>query len=489
MTPPFDDNEFLAATGRLIADKKVDEALALCVAAEREHPDQIFPPLQAGVCSWNIQGDAPGAIAAFTRALQLEPHNAFAHSSLATIYWSQWNIAASQTHARAAVPHSTPVQQVQLLCRIVNDFRGGLDIATHALGNSPNDPELLRWAGNCAYALGEFVYAECLFEQALYLRPDSTMCLNALADIQRLSGHHDAGWRTVCRLDSLTFFAQHHPTIDSVPSKRWRGQDPRDKRILVQNLGSGLGDNIMMARYVRALADLGARVIYACQPALLALYADLPGAERVVDHWCFGEPDSFDYWIFDYQLPRWMGAAEGRIPTFSQGYLACAPEVVDAWAPPFAPFNGQLKVGLCWFGNPSVNWGNSRFPPAELVELLPRNSNIAYLLANKHQANSTFSNYTWISDLSGQFNDFSALAGFMANCDVIVSVDSAPLHLAAALGRPVFALIPSAPEWRWGLNGDTAPWYPNVKLFRQPEPGDWTSVIRAVGEAITALAG
>ena len=247
----------------------------------------------------------------------------------------------------------------------------------------------------------------------------------------------------------------------------------------------GLGDTIQFARYLRLLADRGARVIFAAPAELKSLLGDLEGACQVMEA---NQPlPPFDLRAGLMSLPRLCGTRLENIPA-SVPYLPLPP-VARFPLPPAVP--GRLRVGLVWAGGTGhLNDQMRSIPLKQLLPLLqaadcdffslqvgPRAADLAALPAGIR-----------MTDIGSRVRDFADTAAVMRQLDLIISVDTAALHLAGALARPVWALLPYAPDWRWLLEREDTPWYPTMRLFRQVAPRDWASVINRVQEELSRVA-
>jgi hypothetical protein len=191
-------------------------------------------------------------------------------------------------------------------------------------------------------------------------------------------------------------------------------------------------------------------------------------------------------------LPLVQGTALETIPA-DVPYLKADPDLVRAWAAAVTT-DRRLKVGLSWQGNRDHPRDRERSVALERLRPLLEMREIAWYSLQKEDDPALLAGVPpEVAPIrprlpSGQsIEDFADTAAIIANLDLVVSVDSAAAHLAGALARPVWTLLPFAPEWRWMLNRNDSPWYPTMRLFRQPSLGDWGGVVRAVQEALTAL--
>lgn len=256
---------------------------------------------------------------------------------------------------------------------------------------------------------------------------------------------------------------------------RWDGAPLEGRRILLHS-EQGFGDTIQFARYVPMVHDRGGVPILECQPPLAGLMWTLDGVEEVVAH---GDPlPPFDCHAPLMSLPEIFESTPGTVPADIPCLLGDSVDV-EVWAKRLLgqldPH--QLRVGLTWAGNPHNPYERLRSAPLEMFERLARLEGVAWFNLQKNAgAQPALKLYPMIEDCS----NFADNAAAMMNLDLVVSVDTAIAHLAGALARPVWTLLPYAADWRWLKDRSDTPWYPTMQLFRQPKRGDWESVIERV---------
>jgi hypothetical protein len=185
-------------------------------------------------------------------------------------------------------------------------------------------------------------------------------------------------------------------------------------------------------------------------------------------------------------LPARFGAGEGRIPIWPEGYLKVPQATGGITLPDRAA--GRLQIGLCWATSPSHYSRNARSLSPEDLRPLAGLQNVDWHILQKRPLEPDLAARSGLAirDSSHEWADFHDSAVFAASLDLTISICSAPVHLAGALGLPTWAMIADPPEWRWGLIGDRAPWYPHIRIFRQAARGDWLSVTEAIARALRA---
>ena len=318
---------------------------------------------------------------------------------------------------------------------------------------------------------GALAPAMAAYRRAIALRPDYAEAHNALGQAHLLSGDFAPGWRhcewrwpDACPPQPLT-----------VPL--WRGEDIAGKTVLLFH-EQGLGDTVQFVRYVRPVAALGARVVLAVQPPLAALLRGLPEA-RVVTA---GERlPAVDLQAPLLGVPRLLGTTLATIPA-EVPYLRAAADRPRPWLERLA--GPGLKVGVAWAGNPRHLKDSARSIPWEVFRALVVLPGIRVFSL---QLGSNAPLGRGMVDLAPLLGDFADTAAALERLDLCISADTAVAHLAGALGRPLWALLPFMPDWRWLLGRADSPWYPTARLFRQAGPGDWAGVIDQVTTALRRM--
>jgi tetratricopeptide (TPR) repeat protein len=279
----------------------------------------------------------------------------------------------------------------------------------------------------------------------------------------------------------------------------WLGEYPLRGKTVLLHAEQGLGDTIQFARYVPLLAADGARVVLEVQAELKTLFSGIDGAAVVVAR---GEPPPpFDVHCPLGSLPLAFKTELKTVPA-SIPYLSADESHLQKWAPRLETFS-RPRIAVAWAGNPAHD--NDRNRSIALANFAPLFSPLRLLPATASGGGKGGGSFISIqrelrSDDAAQLaaahlahvgdalEDFGDTAAVLALCDLVVTADTAAAHLAGAMGRPLWVLVPFAPDWRWTLDGDTTPWYPSARLFRQTVPGDWQTVIGKIAAALPAFA-
>lgn len=486
---PRDTDIAIGFTNALAWGGDPSRAATVCARLIEANPDLHMLWLQQGILRNNFFADPQGAIASITEALRRGSDQSIAHRVLAQIYSFNFQPKLMRHHAALAITGADPRGELFLRTRYLSDYEGGADLAQRILADAPDDLETLMALAKSLRMLGRLEQAQSVVARAAEIAPENLEVVLHAGELRLLQGDHRGGWRWLEALANDGEMTRGYPHVVPHLARRWRGEPLAGKRILVAYY-AGIGDNLMMARYARDLRAAGAYVAFACRPELFRLLRDLEGADEVIDNWDLPRWEQFDFWVFDYVLPAYLGAAEGRIPAYPGGYLTVPADVAAQWDARLAPSKGRLRVGLCWFSGLHNVSGFDRFVPAEALSPLAELAGVDWVVMQKCGDNPNINPVLPdnLQDYSGAWYDFADSAAIMRRLDLVISVDSSPLHLAGALGVPAWALIPAAPEWRWGLSGEESVWYPGVRIFRQSRLHDWSDVIARVKAELTALA-
>jgi len=410
--------------------------------------------------------------------------------------------------AREFPAHPLPHANLGLVLRRLGKSEAAVTSYQRALALVPDNPSIMSSLGNALRSLGRLTEAEKVQARTIQLAPDDrSFRYNYALTLRDMRKIHEAlrilvalheeqpddaeiAWDlaiTQLQLGDYSKGFQGYEARWRLPRNetklrdgpQWTGGNITGKRILLQS-EQGFGDALQFARYVPLLAERGARIVLECLPELSTLFATLPGVEEVV---LKGSPSPpVDLSIPLLSLPRLFGTGLATIPT-QIPYLR-APRAVSL---PRRP-GTTLRIGLVWAGKPTPR---DRSWPLPLLTTLLEDPHLAFFsLQTGPRAAELAANglERLVEDLAPQIKDFSDTATAMNALDLIVTIDTASAHLAGALGRPTFTLLRYVSDWRWHDYREDSPWYPTMRLFRQPRPDDFTQPVERLREAIKRLA-
>jgi len=482
---PLDDGLLGALTSVLVSLGRPADAVEACRRAVAGGSVSTYPWRERAVITYIHLGDPAGAAESLREAIAAHPHDAQAHMLAGTVAYQSLQFELARHHGEKALETADDNVSLQVRHQVLGDFEGVIAIGRRLLAQRPTDIDLLVPCGLALHLMGRLDEAAGFYYRAAEHAPYRGDVIFPLADVLILLGDHRAGWRRFGMVGDEAMLRTNLPAAAPFLSRFWRGESLAGKRIFVLPY-VGLGDSLMYARYARELKAAGAHVTWCCRPELLRLFSGLEGADAVTSEWRLEALGDYDHWVLDMLLPARFGAGEGRIPTWPEGYLKPA-----AATGPISPPNraaGRLQIGLCWSTSPSHYLRNARSLAPEDLRPLAGVEGVDWHILQKRPLEPDFATRSGLAihDSSHEWADFQDTAIFAAELDLTISICSAPVHLAGALGLPAWAMIADPPEWRWGLQGDRAPWYPHVRIFRQAARGDWLSVTQAIARALEA---
>jgi Glycosyltransferase family 9 (heptosyltransferase)/Tetratricopeptide repeat len=333
--------------------------------------------------------------------------------------------------------------------------------------------------GNVLREIGDPAGAVPFLQRAIQLDPANVTHQFNLSVAYLLSGDYVRGWPAY---EARHNFEHLKGTIPNYAWPVWNGEDLNGKTIFVRG-EQGHGDIIQFVRFVQNLKNIGATVTVQVTNSLIPLIqsSEVGRNVRVIG---YTEPpgDVFDYWVPIMSLPGKLNVRVDNLPTVIQ-YLTPDPALVADWRRNLGIKN-KLRVGFAWSGRRD-SWINQHkaMPFATILELI--RSHVDYDWYNLQTDCTAEEEKELVSAgvhcFPGGVATFADTAALVANLDVVVSVDTATAHLAAALGKPTWVMLNNyAPCWRWLLNRDDTPWYATARLFRQPKMGDWNAVVEKI---------
>lgn len=270
--------------------------------------------------------------------------------------------------------------------------------------------------------------------------------------------------------------------LDQAPP--WRGEDLRGRTIFLYG-EQGLGDNIQFLRYVEPVADMAQSVVVMVLDALEPLVAPvLPANCRLLPQ---NSPlPAIDFHCSLMSLPALLGTTLETIPAHVP-YVRAEPETVASWRKRMDP--GALNVGIAWAGNPKHENDRNRSMALATFRAVDTEG-CRFLTAQPDVRESdrpVLATWARAADFGRDLRNFADTAAYFEALDLVITVDTSVAHLAGALGRPVWILLPHGPDWRWMVEREDSPWYPTARLYRQPRRGDWAAVLERVRADLAAL--
>jgi tetratricopeptide (TPR) repeat protein len=446
-------------------------------------------------------GNPAAAIDHYQTVLQLQPDLVAAHTNLGSAYLDLGMLELAIASYQAALVLKPNQLKALYNLGLIYQTQGNLSQAIACyqklLALEPNDTDALIRLGSVYLRLGEVEAAIGAYQQAVNLAPDNPAAHSGLAtslmqkpDLARSIYHYDQACqcdrqnveahfnRAIALLlsgDVERGFAEYEWRIRQINAPksgwefdrpRWEGEDLRGRTLLLHP-EQGFGDAIQFIRYLPLI--IGGQVIIECYRPLRRLFSSMAGINQLYTD---GDPvPTYDLQAPLLSLPKLFGTTLSTIPA-QVPYLVPPPGVS---IPGLDLDHAQKRVGMVWASSSHSATADLRSCRLEMFVSLATHPGLRlYSLQVGHPATDTqLLQANKIIDLSPSLRDFADTAAAIAALDLVITIDTAVAHLAGALGKPVWVLLPYIPDWRWLLNRSDSPWYPTMRLFRQPRPGDW----------------
>jgi Flp pilus assembly protein TadD len=491
---------------------RFDEAISSFIQLTRLQPLSHGAAYNLGNC-YLAAARMNDAVEAYRHAARLAPDFVHAHNNLGVALLRQGRLeeaASSLVTAAGLAPANPAIRHLagNALLR-TGQAEAALPHLQAAHGLAPNNADIIIDLSGAYARLGAYHEAAPLARQAVLLQPGKVELWNNLAIAEKAIGRLEASEAscrralalapgnaqskyilattllTAGRLEEAWPLWEHR--WDALPAGKPRIAGPRwdggalPGGILCLHAEEGLGDTIQFCRYAAMAAAL-AEVTLIVQPPLVRLMRTLAGPARVIAD---GDaPPPFAAQAPLLSLPGIFQTTAATLPA-SIPYLHAEPALAAQWASRLATLPGR-RVGMVWEGNPDNPFDAVRSAPAHMLAGLQRVAGVSFVslqLAPRDRPDMPMADWT------GELADFADTAALVSGLDLVIGVDTSVVHLAGALGRPVWLLNRFDSDWRWGAAGDGCAWYSTLRQFRQAEPGGWTDVIARVCSALSLEAG
>ncbi len=338
--------------------------------------------------------------------------------------------------------------------------------------------------GNALKDQGRLEAATEAYRQAIALAPDLADAHLNLGMALLVQGNFHSGWAEY----EWRWRCKDFPSPKrDFKQPQWDG-GPLEGRTLLLHAEQGAGDALQFLRYLPLVAQRGGRIIIECHETLAGLLKGQRMDHSVVAMSELGP--TFDLHCPLLTLPHVFATDLASIPQ-DVPYLQADAAAAKVWNGRLAEHPDSVQVGLVWAGNPKHK--NDRNRSVKLASLAPLADipGVSFISLQKGAAATEAMSPPpgmKLSDWTGELEDFAHTAALIAALDLVITVDTSVAHLAGALGKPVWVFLPFAPDWRWLLGRSDSPWYPTMRLFRQPRPARWDPVITEVRYALETFA-
>ena len=482
-------------------DEPLAKAQALCDAGRLREAADIYRTLagthrrqkfvlnRLGDVLLNLK-EFEQAIKSYDRVLAIDPGLADAHYGRAvalTHLKRPRKALASYDSAIAAAPgHANAHCHRAMVLRKMGRLAEALEGYDKAIGLNADHVEAHL---NRGVLLGECRRAAeglASFDRAIALRPDHADARMLKAELLLLAGEYPEGWdlyewRWRSRFRTLV------PALASIPA--WDGAQPIAGKTILVHPEVGYGDLLMFSRYASLIRERGATPVIMAPEPLLELLAGLDGAPRVVR--ADGPPPPADFRCPIMSLPRAFATTLQTVPGRTP-YLKADPAKLEAWRSKLGP-RQVPRIGLVWGSNEkrgidAIAHRNRSVPLSALEYLrgLPAEFHSLQKELSAADAEALGKSH-WLADHSSQLADFSDTAALAQEMELVISIDTSVAHLAGALGRPLWVLLPYASDYRWTMDAARTAWYPDAVLFRQSSPAGWDEVVDKVRRELLAF--
>ena len=436
--------------------KRLNEALGICadvLAAAPDHPAALA--LQGIVSA--MAGDPEKGVLLLRKAIGLRPGNATWYAHLSS------------------------------LCRLTYRIDEGLAMGQEAIRLDPNNAEHLVNLSLIFVDADDRERATVCLLRALGLKHDHADGHLAMAQTLLAQGDFDPGWmeyewRNLTEAGKATM-----PPMTSAP---WNGMRIPNGRLLLVG-DQGYGDTIQFARYIPMVVDRCQEIILGCSAEMGPLLSTLPGVTQYCHRWndVPGHAAHVRLSSLPYLFRTRMDTIPAQIP-----YLKADPARIAHWRDRLGTTlpKGLKRIGLAWTGRPTHPNDRRRSMPLSMLTPLAQAGPAAFVSLQKPfpaRDAEAAGLFPCLTDLSAELTDFGETAALIENLDLVITVDTSMGHLAGALGKPVWILIPKAADWRWLLDREDSPWYPSARLFRQHKPGAWEEPLARLAAALATYLG
>jgi Tfp pilus assembly protein PilF len=368
------------------------------------------------------------------------------------------------------------------LYRMVYRMQDALKVGQEAIRLDPQNADHLVNLSLVFTDVDDREHAVACLLRALGLRPDHADGHLALGQNLLAMGDFPSGW---LEYEWRNQTEAGKGTLPKMTSAAWNGMRIPQGRLLMVG-DQGYGDTIQFARYIPLIADRCQELILGCSAEMGPLLATIPGVKQYCHRWT-DVPGHAAHCRLS-SVPGLLHTTLDNIPA-KVPYLFADPARVAAWRERLAARlpHGVRRIGLAWTGRPTHPNDRRRSVPLARLAPLASAGRASFVSLQKPMPASdeaSLALFPELADISGELTDFGETAAVIANLDLVITVDTAMGHLAGALGKPVWILLPKASDWRWLLERSDSPWYPTVRLFRQQVPGNWDPVLAEVSAAL-----
>jgi FKBP-type peptidyl-prolyl cis-trans isomerase 2 len=426
------------------------------------------------------------AITCYLKAITIDPGMFEAYYNTAVAYQEKGQlddaIAFYKQTIELNLNHEKACLNLGISLKEKGQFEEAIKFFEKAIQIKPDYAIAYYNLGNVYVAKGQFDKAMQFYQKAIDLNPNYAEAHLNVAQLNLLFGNLEDSWKGF----EWGWQVEGDISRRNFNQPPWDGSDVSGHTVLLYT-DQGFGDTIQFIRYAPLIAQRGARVVIECQAELMSLIQTVEDIQQVIVQ---GKqlPD-FDLHCHILSLPDVFKTTLETIPS-KIPYIFPDTSKVKMWRDLIQTDRTSLRVGLTWSGDPGFKKGQSRSCTIEIFSRLGQLHDITYYSLQKGETSQQAYNppqEMQLINYTDKISDFADTAALIMNLDLVISIDTSVAHLAGALGKKVWTLIPFVPDWRWMLDREDSPWYPTMRLFRQSSPGDWETVMDRVAQALKGL--
>jgi tetratricopeptide (TPR) repeat protein len=432
------------------------------------------------------QGDADAAVQALEKAVALDPDNAEFHNNLGIACQIQGAVTNAIAHFEKAAALSPGFAEAYynlgFLLQTTHELQAAVTCYEKAIGLKPDFFDAHNNLAVTLHNLGSYRRARTHYDRAVQMQPASDDARWNRSMLLLLNGEFEEGWREFEHRLTQSGRATNYPFKH--PKPRWDGNPLRGKRLLIHD-EQGYGDTLQFIRYLPLAKRLVGHLLFETRQPLVSLLHGFTGIDEIVTRTSTQRPDAdYDFYTPLLSLPKLFGTGLGNIP-FPEGYLQAHPVKTEYWGKKLD--TNDVKVGIVWAGNPEHKNDFNRSCDLRNFKTLMDLEGVRFFSLQKDVSPMDWKDTVYpykLEDCGKELHDFSDTAALVYHLDLIISVDTAVVHLAGAMGKPAWVLLPFVPDWRWLHARSDSPWYRSLRLFRQKARGDWKTVFQTVKEEL-----
>ncbi len=424
-------------------------------------------------------GNHQEALKRYHQLVQLQPQNTQAWNGLGVLYRDLKSPEKAIQCYRKAIEIDPNFYAALTNCgNLLRDLfqtEEAVSLNRRAVAIQPENPYIVNNLGLALKENGNLEESLTCFEKAHSLKPDNHITRLSVGVVNLLKGDFSKGWPLYefRRLDQ----PQNYRKFDE--AKEWKGEEIEGRSILVHE-EQGLGDAFQFIRFLDTLVGRGAEVSFSVNPKLIRVLKSYSSKTSLISSKeGQGSAVNFDSHTYLMSLPYRLGLRLDEIPS-QTNYLSAEPDLVDSWAERLG--DGGYKIGINWKGNAKGDIDNGRSVGLDCFRPIAEVEGVR-LISLRQDGDEEISRLesemkveSFSREIDAGSDAFVDTAAIMKSMDLIVTTDTSIAHLAGALGVPVWVALKKVPDWRWGMEGDSSPWYPSMRLFRQKEIAQWKSV-------------